>query len=175
MSGDYGYIYVIGFAEIPDLYKIGFTNNLERRLKLFDWASPFIPVVFHSIMVSSGQKIERMLHKTFKGKRVKLEWFSLTEDDLQFIRSIVPEVDAFPKPEPIPMTATEQRLLNQWRKVGNGLRGFSGDDLKQIVRSGHEDLRPLRLALDDVGERLSTSMESYILNNPPDKDMGYRR
>jgi hypothetical protein len=167
MTETYGYIYVVGYAEIPGYYKIGYTNDLENRLKLFDWASPFTPIIIHSIMVSSGQKIERMLHRTFKQKRVKLEWFKLNEDDLRFIRSVEPEVQVFPEPSPKPMTSTEQRLLTQWRNSGNTLRGFSGNDLKEVIRSNHSDLRPLRKALDAVGEPLSHIFEHYVLNNPP--------
>lgn len=81
-------VYVVGFAEIPNHYKIGRTDDLAARLKTLEWAAPFKVVVFHTIKSPMPHRIETELHRRFADKRVKLEWFRLTEEDLLYIKSI---------------------------------------------------------------------------------------
>lgn len=88
MKNTKGYVYLAGFDEIPGYYKIGFANNVTRRIAELESGCPFKIIVYHSIEVSFGQKLERFLHRKFQNKRVKLEWFLLTSDDVNYIKAV---------------------------------------------------------------------------------------
>jgi len=70
------------------LYKIGYTRReVTDRIKEFDTgnAQTFkIENVFNS---KWGTKIEAHLHKYFKLKKIKGEWFNLTEEDVNLMLS----------------------------------------------------------------------------------------
>lgn len=71
------------------LYKIGITNNFERRFPRYVTENPFpLEVIFTS--PSSGYKaIERNLKKAFKAKCVRGEWFRLGFEELRVLHWIV--------------------------------------------------------------------------------------
>ena len=80
-----GYLYLI---RCGDYYKIGITQNIEQRLSSFKTSIPFdIELVlkekFNYIYKS---KIERELHKEFKHKLHKGEWYNLDKGDIDKIK-----------------------------------------------------------------------------------------
>ena len=66
------------------LYKIGKAIDVNARLKGFQCGNPYIEL----IKIIQGNH-ERKLHQLYKEKRVRGEWFSLTEEDVNNIQ--VPE------------------------------------------------------------------------------------
>jgi hypothetical protein len=78
-----GLVYIIKGGS---LYKIGRTTNLERRLRAFN-GLPFPVEVVHTIQAGDACGLETSLHSLFKSKRVKGEWFSLTEEDLDTLKT----------------------------------------------------------------------------------------
>lgn len=80
----------------PDnkLYKIGITNNVvERRRTIKNQSGSNIQLVgFIELEVNldeSSEYLERYLHKWFKEKRVRGEWFSLDLRDLVSLRQLM--------------------------------------------------------------------------------------
>ena len=69
------------------LFKIGKTSDINSRLKNLRVGNPLIELV-HKI----DKDIEEILHKIFEKKRVNGEWFSLSNDDLSFIKKKYPNV-----------------------------------------------------------------------------------
>ncbi|AWN35707.1 GIY-YIG nuclease family protein [Methylobacterium radiodurans] len=68
---------IIYFIRSADLVKIGFTNNLKRRLEAFTTATPQgYEVIGH---VSGTALDERLWHARFKKLRVRGEWFRYTD------------------------------------------------------------------------------------------------
>lgn len=68
-------------------YKIGYTKRtVEERIREFKTgnASEFEIVDFFTSQW--GTKIEALLHKTFKNKKVNGEWFNLDESDILLFR-----------------------------------------------------------------------------------------
>lgn len=81
-----GFVYLIRSHD--GLYKIGRTNNLANRLHEYrvHWSSE---VHFdHTITCQDSYKAERILHQRYADKRVRGEWFALTADDVETIKSI---------------------------------------------------------------------------------------
>lgn len=63
--------------------KIGRTSDLKSRVKAHSTSNPGAKLLF---AIQGDGKTEGKLHNHFKDKRIKLEWFDLTENDLQWIR-----------------------------------------------------------------------------------------
>lgn len=79
----------IGFVYIfcdgaTNLYKIGYSKNPEFREKTLAAQIPKIRCLFFS---RGTPKDERALHLEYAHKRVRGEWFDLTEKELEIIKS----------------------------------------------------------------------------------------
>lgn len=82
MSKKEGYLYV-GF-DATKLFKIGITNNYEKRLRQFRTGNP----TFHYIMVfnvESPAVAEIEMHTKFDYLKYSGEWFKLNASDLKWI------------------------------------------------------------------------------------------
>lgn len=75
-------VYIISFQH-SDLFKIGITKNIRQRMKQFDTANPFEFYLHEFFPTEHCRSLERELHKLYKSKRYKNEWFKLTEDELR--------------------------------------------------------------------------------------------
>jgi len=80
-----GYIYVI---ESTGLYKIGRTLNIQSRMKTYVTENPHPTKLIIDAQVNDYESVEKTLHKTFKNKRVRGEWFNLNKKDLIEIKEI---------------------------------------------------------------------------------------
>lgn len=81
-----GFVYVMHRRD--GLYKIGRTNNIDRRLhevskKLRERVS-----LICAFRVFDPALSELELHNQFKEKRVKGEWFSLSQEDIDYIKGL---------------------------------------------------------------------------------------
>ncbi len=65
------------------LYKIGRSKNPMSRERTLQSEKPVIDMVFN---FSATNKDEKKLHNLFLEKRVRGEWFSLSNEDLEFIK-----------------------------------------------------------------------------------------
>jgi hypothetical protein len=77
------YIYLIK-CHNTGLYKIGRSINPGYREKTLMGQNPTIQTVFISPV--TDPKNEKVLHRKFKEKRVRGEWFSLNDSDIKFIK-----------------------------------------------------------------------------------------
>jgi hypothetical protein len=75
-------IYFVSGAS-GEFFKIGFTNNIEDRLRSLQTASPEL-LHLHLAIPGSPDK-ERELHRQFAAHRAQGEWFRRCEPILQFI------------------------------------------------------------------------------------------
>lgn len=80
-----GYVYLLGSPE--GYCKIGRTVNLTSRLLAIGLQLPFKIELLHSIQVSDPVRAERFLHSKFAHCRANGEWFLLSVDDINWIKS----------------------------------------------------------------------------------------
>lgn len=66
-------------------YKIGFSNNISSRLTALRAGSPFELSLIHTIKTQSPHDLEYQLHLIYSAKRVKNEWFLLSDTDVKEI------------------------------------------------------------------------------------------
>lgn len=83
-----GYVYLLQAIEPNHYYKIGRTNNPERRIKELGVKLPYPIELLHLIPTDDMDGLELDLHMQFSHKRVNGEWFALAPDDVNYITSI---------------------------------------------------------------------------------------
>jgi len=83
-----GYVYLIKDCE-RNLYKIGMTTDIRKRLNALQSSTGNSSLMLiHKIRSKRCSELEKILHQMFAGKCVFGEWFQLTDEDVDWIKSI---------------------------------------------------------------------------------------
>lgn len=86
-TAHHGYVYL--FLLSTGHYKIGFSNNPQRRGREITSGLPFTLEIIHQIPSNQIACLEHELHEQFKNKRHgTTEWFELDDSDVTAIKSI---------------------------------------------------------------------------------------
>lgn len=76
------YVYLI--SDINNYtYKIGISNNPEKRLKSLQTGNDRVLKIIHKIICQNSNQVENALHNKYNFLRVNGEWFELTEEDVK--------------------------------------------------------------------------------------------
>lgn len=81
-----GFVYLI--KGVHGYYKIGRAVRPPDRISQLEVALPFDIEVLHLIECKDHFEAESMFHKKYRNKRVRGEWFRLTEEDIAEIMAI---------------------------------------------------------------------------------------
>lgn len=84
-------LYLIQHKGLPQYTKIGFSTDLSKRVRQLQTASPTGVVVLWSIESPKAEVLEAYLHRRWAFKQTNLEWFALSEQDIQDIIDDVSE------------------------------------------------------------------------------------
>lgn len=79
-----GYIYVI---RQDDFFKIGKALDMQNRMKMYITENPNELEVIIEHKVNNYGYVEKHLHNMFKSKRIRGEWFKLTNTDIVTIKA----------------------------------------------------------------------------------------
>lgn len=81
-----GFVYLVRSAS--GFYKIGRTVDPDDRIASFRLTLPFEVEYEHLIQTDDMRGLEKELHRRFSAKRVRGEWFDLSESDVIYIKSL---------------------------------------------------------------------------------------
>lgn len=82
-----GFVYLIRVVG-TDKVKIGFSKNVEKRIIDLQHSCPFTLEVVFKQYYEYANRIENELHIKYLSKNIRGEWFSLTLDDIEDIKSM---------------------------------------------------------------------------------------
>jgi hypothetical protein len=117
-------VYVLTNPVMPGLVKIGFTTELEQRLRSLDTTGLPLPFeCFYAAEVSDCRRIEKALHEAFDDHRVRKsrEFFRLSPEKPRAIIRLLAIKEVTPGAD-IVETADDQRALNEERARRSGFR-----------------------------------------------------
>lgn len=77
-------VYAVGAVGLG-VVKVGWTENLERRMEIIGQGVP-VPIVLLGLIRNASLKTERSLHLAMARWHQKGEWFRLTCDSVQFLQ-----------------------------------------------------------------------------------------
>jgi hypothetical protein len=112
-------VYVLTNPCIPDLVKIGMTNNLKNRLgSLYNSSIPVPFECYFACTVSDMEFVEKQIHDGFDDFRVnpKREFFRINPERVVSVLNLVMIDDVTPK-EDIVEDEIDQRSLNNEKKT----------------------------------------------------------
>lgn len=75
------YVYLISDANSYS-YKIGISNNPEKRLKTLQTGNEKSLKIIHKVLCENYNNVETALHNKYNFLRVNGEWFELTKEDV---------------------------------------------------------------------------------------------
>ena len=117
-------VYILTNESMPDIIKIGITDNLSRRLRDLDNTSTPLPFeCFYALEVEDAQSIEKLLHEAFDDKRVRQnrEFFNCTPEQAKSALKIAEKMggrDVTPKEVVVETEQDRQALDNAKKKKG---------------------------------------------------------
>ena len=76
-------IYFITYENLPQFVKIGYSNDLPKRIKQYSTYNPSPVVVLKT--EDGGRDEEKLFHKRFSQYRTNGEWFFLTDEIKDYI------------------------------------------------------------------------------------------
>jgi len=79
-----GYIYIVKLKGF-DIYKIGVSNNPNRRLRDINSYMPFEVELLMIEWFKNAYNLEECIHDNLKDKLLRHEWFRLTENQISDI------------------------------------------------------------------------------------------
>ena len=84
-------VYILTNESMPDMIKIGITDNLERRMKELDNTSTPLPFeCYYAVEVQDAKVIEKKIHEGLDDKRVRQnrEFFNTSPEQAKAILEI---------------------------------------------------------------------------------------
>ncbi len=131
-----------------NLYKIGKTQDLAKRLAAYHTHSPVVFRVIRQYAASNMAELEEGLHIVFQHKRVKGEWFELQDSDLLICDNIARSY----------ALANMQKQSRKYSDIH-----YSEHPLLQVMEANEKYLNDYARVTQDVEMGLSTE-EIFALN-----------
>ena len=79
-----GLVYFIHMKGNLEMFKIGYSTNLNKRLESLQIGNPHVLCVY-KIIDNVSRKIETRLHHLFRKNHIRGEWFAITPEMIDFV------------------------------------------------------------------------------------------
>jgi len=164
-------VYIIKTGK--DLYKIGKTQDLQKRLASYHTHLPVLFRVVRQYPATNMHELEESLHIVFQHKRVKGEWFRLAAGDLHICDNIARNYAWFLARGSKRKIAARQQPSNDWPSAGGpvALLGklqrqtrtqlhYSDNPLLQVMEANEKYLRDYSHIAADL--KLGLSVQEIV-------------
>jgi hypothetical protein len=88
-----GCIYFIGLKGLPHYIKIGKTSDVQKRISEIGTNIPFEVILLHAFTSNCPSETEYLLHKHFQQRRIRREWFQLSQSDIETLMQLNSDAD----------------------------------------------------------------------------------
>ena len=85
-----GYVYLL---ECGGKYKIGFSKDVERRIKQLDTRPFKINLIAKSKFISDAYDREQEIHEWFENSKIDGEWYEFSDHEAQYAKEIIEELE----------------------------------------------------------------------------------
>lgn len=86
------YVYLISDSNTYN-YKIGISNNPERRIKSLQTGNDNKLKIIHKILCEYYSDVEKALHYRYNSNKINGEWFELTDNDVTTFPEYCQKID----------------------------------------------------------------------------------
>jgi hypothetical protein len=135
-------VYLIGFDEMPDKYKIGYTSDLKKRVADFHTEVPFEPIIFYKQYTPNAKLIEQNIHHILRKFRIhnSKEWFQ-TDDKEIFIHEIKDIIKFFESKDKKYENIIDVKgdIKNIMSEKENQIKDIDGKEVEEEVEEEVED------------------------------------
>ena len=90
MRSKSGYVYLL---ECGGKYKIGFSKDVERRIKQLDTRPFKINLIAKSKFISDAYDREQEIHEWFENSKIDGEWYEFSDHEAQYAKEIIEELE----------------------------------------------------------------------------------
>ncbi len=117
-------VYILTNESMPDIIKVGITENLDRRVRELDNTSTPLPFeCYYAVEVENASAIEKKIHEGLDDKRVRQnrEFFNATPEQAKAILEIAEVMggkNVTPKEDIVETPQDKQALENARKKRG---------------------------------------------------------
>ena len=73
-------------------YKIGFSKDVERRIKQLDTRPFKLNLIAKSKLISDAYDREQEIHEYFANSRIEGEWYCFSDDEALYAEEIIKEL-----------------------------------------------------------------------------------
>lgn len=133
-------VYIIKTGK--NLYKIGKTQDLQKRIGAYRTHLPIVFRVVRQYIAVNMNELEECLHILFQHKRVKGEWFELTQEHLIICDNIA-------------RNFALEKLQKQAKKYPD--INYGDNPLLQVMEANEKYLRSYSKIVEDIKLGLSTN------------------
>jgi uncharacterized protein YerC len=120
-----------------NLYKIGKTRDLQRRLATYHTHLPILFRVVRQYPAANMDELEESLHIVFQHRRIKGEWFQLTDQELIICDNIARHYAL-------------SKLQQQAKARPHAEVHYSNDPLLQVMEANEKYLRDYSRVAEDI-------------------------
>jgi predicted GIY-YIG superfamily endonuclease len=134
------HVYLIN-QDDSNMYKIGITNSVKKRLSSIQTANPNPLSLMYSGKVNNAKKLEKELHTHFKRQKINREWFRLDPPDVKYVIRRINE-DSFVTPELNEISKESLERIANYKKLKNKQTPeLPADKIDRIAAEFIEDYR----------------------------------
>lgn len=111
-------------AKMGEFYKIGYSNDPQRRVKELiptKFPIPYKVKLVHAVERESAPQLEQYLHRQYSLVRVNGEWFQLSPEQVDAVKQFM-DTGQLPPPKSASITVSSQELrevMSYFAKLSN--------------------------------------------------------